>query len=119
MFSHCPLDVEKSENLIVVRLGRYRVLDEPTVEQINHELLGLADRPDCQRLVLDFSGVVQLSSAMLAKLVLLHRRMTPLGRKLGLCGMSPELRSVFATTMLDRLLDINDSEAGIMSKKTK
>ena len=111
MLSHCQLEVGKSGDLIVVRLGKHRVLDELTVNEISDQLLGVADRPDCHRLLLDFSGVAQLSSAMLAQLVRLHRKMKPKGETLRLCGVNSQLRSVFATTRLDRLFDITDKDA--------
>jgi anti-anti-sigma factor len=107
----CHLEVAKNGDVIVVRLRKYRVLDELTVKTISDELLGVADRPDCHRLVLDFFGVTQLSSAMLAQLVKLHKKMAIKGEKLRLRGINPELRSVFATTRLDRLFDITDTEA--------
>ena len=112
MLSDCHLEVGKNGDVIVVRLGKHRVLDELTVNKISDELLGVADRPDCHRLLLDFSGVAKLSSAMLAKLVKLHRKMESKGEKLRLCGLNSQLRSVFATTRLDRLFDITDTEAG-------
>ena len=111
VISYCHLDVGKNGDLIVVRLGKHGVLDELTVNEISDELLGVADRPDCHRLLLDFSGVAYLSSAMLAKLVRLHRKMVPEGEKLRLCGMNSHLRSVFTTTRLDRLFDITDNAA--------
>jgi anti-anti-sigma factor len=95
-----------------VRLGKHPVLDELAVNKISDELLGVADRPDCHRLLLDFSGVVHLSSSMLAKLATLHRKMEPKGEKLRLCGVNSQLRSVFAVTRLDGLFDITDTEAG-------
>ena len=69
MFSYCHLEVGKNESVITVRLGKHRVLDELTVNEIGDESLGVADRLDCHRLLLDFSGVAQLSSAMLAAMV--------------------------------------------------
>jgi anti-anti-sigma factor len=104
------LEVGKNGGVIVVRLGKHRFLDELTVNKISDELLGVADRPDCRRLLLDFSGVAQLSSAMVAKLLILRRKMKPKGENLRLCGVSPQLRSVFAATGLDRLFDITDTE---------
>ena len=106
------LEVGKNGDGIVVRLGKHRILDELTVDKISDELLGVADRPDCHRLLLDFSGVAQLSSAMLAELVRLHRKMEPKGEKVRLSGISSQLRPVFTTTWLNRLFDITDTEAG-------
>ena len=111
MLGYCHLEVGKNGDVIVVRLGKHRVLDELTVNEISDELLGVADRPDCRRLLLDFSGVAQLSSAMLAQLVRLHRKMEPKGEKLRLCGINSQLRSALATTRLDRLFDITDNKA--------
>jgi anti-sigma B factor antagonist len=113
MLSYSHLHVEKSVDMIVVRLGKHRVLDELTADKISDELFRVADRPDCNRLLLDFSGVVQLSSAMLAKLIRLHRKMGTKGEKLGLSGINSGLRSAFAITRLDRLFDITDEDAGV------
>ena len=112
MLSDCHLEVGRNGNVIMVRLGKHRVLDELTADKISDEVLGVADRPDCHRLLLDFSGVAQLSSAMLARLVKLHKKMEFKGEKLRLRGLNSHLRSVFATTRLDRLFDITNTEAG-------
>jgi anti-anti-sigma regulatory factor len=40
------------------------------------------------------------------------------GEKLRLCGLNPQMRSVFATTRLDRLFDITDNEAGAIKAVT-
>ena len=110
MLSDRHLEVGKNGDGIVVRLGKHQVLDELTVNKISDELLGVADWPDCHRLLLDFSGVAQLSSAMLAQLVRLHRKIEAKGEKLRLCCISSELRSAFTTTRLDRLFDITDNK---------
>ena len=111
VLSHCPLEVGKNGDVIVVRLGKHPVLDEMTVSKISDELLGVADRPECHHLLLDFAGVTKLSSAMLARLLKLRRKMESKGENLRLCGLNPQLRSVFATTRLDCLFDITDNEA--------
>ena len=115
VLSYRHLEVGTNGNVIVVRLGKHWVLDELTVNKISDELLGMADRPNCHRLLLDFSGVAKLSSAMLAKLVTLRRKMESKGKNLRMCGLDSHLRSVLATTRLDRLFDITDSEAGAIT----
>ena len=109
MSSDCHFEVEKNDDVIVVRLGKCPVLDEPSAIEIANELLGVVERPGCNHLLLDFSGVEHLASAMLAKLVGLHRKTEAKGQKLRLCGINPQLRSVFARTRLDRLFDITDN----------
>ena len=109
VLSYRHLEVGTNGNVIVVRLGKHWVLDELTVNKISDELLGVADRPDCHHLLLDFAGVTKLSNAMLARLLKLRRKMEPKGEKVRLCGLNSQLRSVFATTRLDRLFDITDA----------
>ena len=111
VLSDCHLEARKNGDVIIVSLGKHRVLDELAVTKISDELLGVADRPDCHRLLLDFSGVAQLSSAMLAKLLILRRKMETKKENLRLCGVNSHLRSVFAITRLDRIFDILDTEA--------
>lgn len=106
------LEVGKDGNAIVVRLGKHQVLDELMVTKIGAELLAVADRTDCDCLLLDFSGVKYLSSAMLAKMVALHRTMELKREKLRLTGVNPQIRSVLATTRLDRVFDIENSQEG-------
>ena len=114
VLSYRHLEVGTNGDVIVVRLGKHWVLDELTVTKISAELLGVADRPDCHCLVLDFSGVTQLSSAVLATLLKIRRKMQPEGENLRLCGLNSHLRSVFAITKLDRLFDITDNETGVL-----
>lgn len=58
------------------------------------------------RLVLDLATVVRVHSALLARLVDLHRRVAAAGGRLALCGLRPEVRDLFAVTQTDQLLAI-------------
>ena len=115
MLGYCHLEVEQDRRPGRGASGACLVLDDLTVNEISDELLGVADWPDCHRLLLNFRGVERLSSAMLARLVTLHRRMQSKGEKLKLCGISSHLRLIFATTKLDRLFDILDTESGAVT----
>jgi anti-anti-sigma factor len=110
VFSYRHLNVEANGDVIVVRLGKHHILDQLTVNKICDELLGVADRPDCHRLLLDLSGVTHLSNAMLATLLKLRRQIEDHGANLKLCGLHSQLRSAFTITRLDRLFEITDAE---------
>jgi len=66
---------------------------------------------DCQKLVLDFSNVDFLSSAMLGKLISINRKMKEKGGILRLCGVCPNIRLIFKYTDLETILDIRDSQS--------
>jgi stage II sporulation protein AA (anti-sigma F factor antagonist) len=104
------LGVWKHGDVTVVRFGEHRILDELAVKKIGDELNGVADRADCRNLVLHFASVVGLSSLMLGKLLMLEQKMASKGGKLTLCEIEPEVQEVFASTKLNHILDIRESE---------
>jgi anti-sigma B factor antagonist len=67
-------------------------------------------------MILDFSGVELVSSAMLGKLILLQRRVDAEGGRLRLCELSLGVRAVFKSTNLDRLFKIDRDLAAAMEE---
>src|SRR6185437_1836817 len=63
------------------------------------------------RLVLNFGGIQQVSSAALGKLLKLRGRADAARGRLRLCHLHPDLRQVFRITRLDALFDLHDAEA--------
>jgi anti-sigma B factor antagonist len=104
------LGVWKHGDVITVRFGEHRILDETTVRMLGDELYAVADRSDCHFLLLNFAGVVALSSLMVGKLLMLQRKMVSKGGKLKLCELGPELQDLVGGTKLDQIFDIWDSE---------
>jgi stage II sporulation protein AA (anti-sigma F factor antagonist) len=100
----------KHGEVIVVRFGERRILDELAVKRISDELNGVADRADCHNLVLNFASVVAVSSLMLGKLLMLQQKMASKGGRLTLCEIEPEVQEVFAATKLSQTIDIRESE---------
>ncbi len=100
--------------LIVVRFGEHRILDDLTVKKFGEELFHVADRPDCQNLLLNFIGVVGLSSAMLGIMLMLRKKMGQKPGKLKLCQVGPEIMDIFHSTKLGQLFEILDNEQQAM-----
>jgi anti-sigma B factor antagonist len=65
------------------------------VEQLGHD-----------QFVLDFSDVRHFSSALLAVLIELNKRIKATKGRLVLCGLRPELQEVFVVTKLNGTLKI-------------
>ena len=104
------LGLRKQGSVIVVRFGEHRILDELTVKKFGEELFHVADRPDCDNLLLNFTGVVGLSSIMLGIMLMLRKKMGQKPGKLKLCQVRPEIMDVFHATKLGQLFEILDSE---------
>jgi anti-anti-sigma factor len=101
------LTVEESGETALVRFaGTEVVLDGKQLPTVTERLFGLAEKSSCRRLVLDLGAVGFLFSDVLGMLVALHKKLRAAGRRLTLCHVRAELYEVFATTQLDRLLDI-------------
>ena len=110
MYIYHHLAVWKHGDVIVIRFGDHRILDELTVNKISDELYGVADREDCHNLLLNFASVVGLSSLMLGKLLMLQKKMEAKGGKLKICEVGPAVEGVFEETKLNRIFDIRQSE---------
>jgi len=103
-----PLAVaERPRSRTIVRFAGSRVcLDQETIESVQHQLLELAEPPGAPELILDFENVHFISSLTLGTLIMMHKRLAADGRLLTLCNLHPLVREVFATTCLDRLLNV-------------
>ncbi len=104
------LAVWKERDVMVVRFGEHRILDELTVNKLSEELYQVAERPDCRKLLLNFASVEHLTTLMLGKLMMLRRKMEAKGGRFALCDLEPRVREVVATTNLDKIVTIYESE---------
>jgi anti-sigma B factor antagonist len=104
------LGLRKQGGVIVIRFGEHRILDELVIKKFGEELLHVADRPECHDLLLNFTGVVGLSSAMLGIMLMLRKKMSQKPGKLKLCQVGPEIMDIFHATKLGQLFEILDSE---------
>ena len=104
------LRVEQVNGVTVVRFTSSRVLGEGPCQATGKQLFGLVDDEGRRKLVLDFTGVERLDSAMVAKLVWLDKRVKSVGGRLALCHLGPALSEVFQTLRLHLLLNIYGDE---------
>lgn len=99
----------KGTELVVAFLDR-RILDRQQVETIGRELQSVVPRAVHNLLVLDFSGVSFISSAMITKLAALNKTCKEQDVKLKLCNVPPNILEVFEIANLNRLFDIEGLE---------
>ncbi len=104
------LGLRKQGDVIVVRFGEHKILDEATVKKFGDELFYVAERPDCTNLLLNFTGVIGLCSAMLGMMLMLRKKMSEKPGKLKLCQVGPEITDTFRATKLGQLFEILGSE---------
>ena len=108
VFGYRHLAVRRDGVTVIVQFGKHQIFNELTVKEIAEELNSLSDRTPHRDLALDLQKVLSLSSLMLGKLVMLHKRLESDRRQLRLFNVGPELRDVLATTRLDQVLNIQE-----------
>ncbi len=104
------LGVRKQGDVYAIRFGEHRILDELIIKKFADELFQVADRPDCQNVLLNFIGVVGLSSGMLGIMLLLRKKISQKRGQIKLCQVGPEIMDVFNATKLGQLFEILVSE---------
>jgi len=107
---------ERRGDVGIVRFETSQVLDEMNVQQLGDELRDLVDKEYITRIIINFERVKFLSSAVLGKLISLHKRVLLEKGRLGLCNINKDVRQVFKITRLDKLIPIFDSEEEAVSK---
>ena len=108
------ITVEDIGDIAVVRFTDKKILDQSNIELIGEDLFALVDDQGRRKLLLNFSGVEFMSSAILGKLIRLHQRMLPVDGRLVLCSITPKLFEVFKITVLDKMFGIaQDEQAGL------
>ncbi|HEY1600132.1 MAG TPA: STAS domain-containing protein [Pirellulales bacterium] len=108
-YTHLRLQ-DQGEVLIVYFQGA-TLTDQSMIEQIGNELNDVAlEASGNRKLLVNFQGVKFMSSAMLGKLLPLHKRCKNDKIKLKMCNISPNLMEVFKITNLTKLFDICGTE---------
>ena len=104
----------KTGDIHLVQFKDKKILDDTVLDEIRTEvtqLIGKASGPD---VLLDFSNVEFMSSAMLGLLGQLHRKISSGHGRLKMCSIRPEILTVFKITNLDKLFSIHkDAEAAL------
>jgi len=101
------LDLQDAGEILVVGFKQSSILDQAVIDQIGREFeqVGL-EASGNRKLLLNFQTVEYMSSAMLGKLIQLHKRCKADKIKLKLCNIAKNPLDVFKITKLDKLFDI-------------
>lgn len=107
-----PLKIEDRGEVVLVSFAQSRILDEQAIRAIGKEFESLTTEAAADRkLLLSFSNVDYMSSAMIGQIMLLHKKCKADGIKLKLCNICPQVMEIFNITRLNKVLDIQKDEA--------
>ena len=110
------LKTSEEDGVLVAAFTDSNILDEAKIQSIGAELMECIGAASEQKLLLDFEGVSFMSSAMIGKLVLLHKKCKDAEVKLKVCNISDNVMEVFKITRLHKVFDIQkDREKAVKS----
>ena len=104
------LTSQTNGDVVVVSFTESRILDEGTIQHIGEELEKMVDRAEWGKLLLNFSHVRFMSSAMFGKLIKLNKKCKQENTHLKLCCIPEEIMEVFKLMRLHKILDIYQDE---------
>ena len=106
-----PIDSYVKDDILTIRIQEERLVDPEQLKRLFEDLHTLLGKTDAQQIVLDFSGVKFMASAMLGKLVAFQKKCEEFRAKLKLCSVTPDIFEVFKITKLNKVFDIQSDEA--------
>ena len=97
----------KTGDIHMVLFKDKKILDDTVLDEIKSEIMTLIGKASGPDMLLDFGNVEFMSSAMLGLLGQLHRKISSGHGRLKMCGIRPEILTVFKITNLDKLFSIH------------
>ena len=104
------LEIEQVGDVTVVRFTTRTILGNDAIEAIGGQLLGLVEQAGCRQFVLNLENVESVSTAMVGKLVGVHRRLEAAHGRLVLCRLGPFLVEIFKVLNLGPLARVYGDE---------
>lgn len=101
--------------LALISFDRTTLVNYDEVQATGEELFVFQQAEPGLHLVLAFQGVQGISSAMLGKLITLHRRVERAGRKLILCEFEPQVGEMFTSSRLNDYFTIRPDRRAAQS----
>lgn len=101
------ISVEYQKEVTVIRFVNEKILEEQDIQLLQEGIMAVIEQSDGIRMVLDFSNVEFLSSAVLGMLIRVSKRIYERDGKLRLCNISPKIYEVFKITRLVEVFDID------------
>ena len=92
------------------------MIEGEKVEALSKELFGLIESKKYKKILLNLYNAGYMSSAMLAQLVRLHRKLQETKGRVRLCCLRPPVMDAFKVSQFDRLFEIFPDEPSALKK---
>ncbi len=108
------ISVKYTDNATIVTFTEEKILEEKDIQALQESIMSVIEQTEGINLILNFSNVRFLSSAVLGLLIRISKRVYEHGGKLRLCNINPKIYEIFKITRLNKVFDIySDIESAI------
>lgn len=104
------LEVEIFDNATVASFKDERIVDDIVIQAVGEQLYSLVEEGGHTHLLLNFSNVKFMASAVIAKLFTLQKKVKKADGVLKFCCIDPDIMAVFKITGLDKMIKIYKDE---------
>jgi anti-sigma B factor antagonist len=98
--------VEYTNNATIIAFVNERILEETDIQELQASIMSVVEQGEQINLILDFSNVRFLSSAVLGLLLRISKRVYEKDGRLRLCSINPKIYQIFKITRLTKIFDI-------------
>jgi anti-sigma B factor antagonist len=107
--------VEYGEQATVVAFTEEKILEERDIIELQQSLMGIIEQAEKINLILDFTAVKFLSSAVLGLLIRVSKKVYERDGQLRLCCINSRIYEIFKITRLTKIFDIYPDRASAVA----
>jgi anti-sigma B factor antagonist len=104
------LEVAQTGDVTVVKFTEREYLDDEQIQILGQQLGNLVEHFGRRHMVLNLAAVERVSTALISRLVVLHKKVKAAGGRMALCHVQPNLREVLEVLRLPLLFPIYAAE---------
>ncbi len=102
------ISIQYVEDATIVTFVDEKILEEMDIQSLQTSIMSVVEEAERINLILDFSNVQFLSSAVLGLLMRISKKVYERGGQLKLCNISPRIYEIFKITRLNQIFDIHE-----------
>ncbi len=100
------IKVEYGMDVTFVTFNDERIVDEEQIRELKGLFEPVIEKNQQKKMVLNFSNVKFMTSALLGLLVVVHKRVSEYGGRIQLCNLDSSIQRVFEITKLTKIFEI-------------
>lgn len=103
------ISVQYSQNAAIITFSNEKILEESDIQQLQSSIMSVVEQAEHINMILDFSHVGFLSSAVLGLLIRVSKKIYESDGQLKLCNIAPKIFEIFKITRLTKIFDIYEN----------